>query len=365
MLSERSSRALAGIRFPLVLLVLVMHVHPEALHSGPVFTPAATALTQLGFTAVPCFFLMSGYLFFRGLGNWDWKVYGRKLRSRVHTLLIPYLIFNLLCVSAPLSGAVNPARNPDALPVLGWFWDSVTYNAGAENWLGFSLQLFYPENVPLWYVRDLMLMCVISPVLHAGLRRLPALMLPLFGLLFLLGIGNGWRGFSNSALLFFSLGGFFAIHGKDLPEWAYRRRAPLIAAALVLWVPVVWLSDAPFVQQFQQLFYLAAAFALLALAYAFSAGEPPLLSSRLSESSFFVYAVHMATFGGFSLLGDIDAALASLFSAGTSAFGAWCYMFIAPLAVAASAFLIFLLLRKFCPGVLSVAVGGRLNGYSR
>lgn len=52
MLSERSSRALAGIRFPLVMLVLVMHVHPEALHSGPVFTPVATALTQLGFTAV-------------------------------------------------------------------------------------------------------------------------------------------------------------------------------------------------------------------------------------------------------------------------------------------------------------------------
>lgn len=58
MLSERSSRALAVIRFPLVMLVLVMHVHPEALHSGPVFTPVATALTQLGFTAVPCFFLL-------------------------------------------------------------------------------------------------------------------------------------------------------------------------------------------------------------------------------------------------------------------------------------------------------------------
>ena len=150
MLSERSSRALAGIRFPLVLMVLAMHVHPEALHAGPVFSPAVTALTQLGFMAVPCFFLMSGSLFFRGLEDWDWKACGRKLRSRVHTLLIPYLIFNMLCIAAPLAGVDNPARNPDALPVLGWFWDSVTYNAGAENWLGFSLQLFYPENVPLW-----------------------------------------------------------------------------------------------------------------------------------------------------------------------------------------------------------------------
>lgn len=69
MLSERSSRALAGIRFPLVLMVLAMHVHPEALHAGPVFSPAVTALTQLGFMAVPCFFLMSGYLFFPGPGG--------------------------------------------------------------------------------------------------------------------------------------------------------------------------------------------------------------------------------------------------------------------------------------------------------
>lgn len=365
MLSERSSRALAGIRFPLVLMVLAMHVHPEALHAGPVFSPAATALTQLGFMAVPCFFLMSGYLFFRGLEDWDWKACGRKLRSRVHTLLIPYLIFNLLCISAPLAGADNPARNPDALPVLGWFWDSVTYNAGAENWLGFSLQLFYPENVPLWYVRDLMLMCVISPLVFVAVRRMPALVLPVLALLFVLGIGNGWRGFSNSALLFFSLGGFFAVRRIDLPLWAYKRRGALIPAALALWVPVVWLADVPFVQQFQQLFYLAASFAALSLAYALSVREPSPLGARLSESSFFVYALHMVTFGSFSPLGGIDGLLASLLYAGTSAFGAWCYMFIAPVAVAAACFLLFMLLRRLCPSVLAVLTGGRLNGSRR
>ena len=360
MLSERSSRALAGIRFPLVMLVLVMHVHPEALHSGPVFTPVATALTQLGFTAVPCFFLMSGYLFFRGLEDWDWKAYGRKLRSRVRTLLVPYLIFNLLCISAPLLGVANPARNPDALPVLGWFWDSVTYNVGAENAFGFSLQLFYPENVPLWYVRDLMLMCIVAPLIGLAVRKLPVLVLPALALLFVFGIGNGWRGFSNSALLFFSLGSFFALRKLDLPEWAWRRRVPLIAGMLLLWVPVVWLASSPYVQQFQQLYYLVSAFAIMAIGYGLSAREPSKLAARLSESSFFIYALHMATFGGFSLLGGVDGALASLLRAGSSAFGAWCYMFIAPVAVAASAFLLFLLLRRLYPSVLAVLTGGRL-----
>lgn len=173
----------------------------------------------------------------------------------------------------------------------------MTYNAGAENWLGFSLQLFYPENVPLWYVRDLMLMCVISPLVFVAVRRVPALVLPVLALLFVLGIGNGWRGFSNSALLFFSLGGFFAVRRIDLPLWAYMRRGVLIPAALALWVAVVRLAEAPFVQQFQQLFYLAASFATLSLAYALSVREPSPLALRLSESSFFVYALHMVTFG--------------------------------------------------------------------
>ena len=94
-------------------------------------------------------------------------------------------------------------------------------------------------------VRDLMLMCVISPLVFLTVRRMPALVLPALALLFVLGIGNGWRGFSNSALLFFSLGGFFAVRRIDLPLWAYMRRGALIPAAFALWVAVVWLADAP------------------------------------------------------------------------------------------------------------------------
>ena len=115
-----------------------------------------------------------------------------------------------------------------------------------------------------------MLMCIIAPLIGLAVRKLPALVLPALALLFVFGIGNGWRGFSNSALLFFSL-------------------------------------------------------------------------------------------GGFSLLGGVDGALATLLRAGSSAFGAWCYMFIAPVAVAASAFLLFMLLRRLCPSVLAVLTGGRLS----
>ena len=42
-------------------------------------------------TGVPAFFFISGYLFFLSK-----KSYGKKLKDRIHTLLIPYILWNLL-----------------------------------------------------------------------------------------------------------------------------------------------------------------------------------------------------------------------------------------------------------------------------
>ena len=46
--------------------------------------------------AVPMFYFISGYLFYNELKEWNWEVYGRKLKSRVSTILIPYCIWNII-----------------------------------------------------------------------------------------------------------------------------------------------------------------------------------------------------------------------------------------------------------------------------
>ena len=48
--------------------------------------------------AVPIFFLVSGYLFFVKLEEWNTNIWIDKLKKRVKTLLIPYVLWNLITI---------------------------------------------------------------------------------------------------------------------------------------------------------------------------------------------------------------------------------------------------------------------------
>ena len=47
---------------------------------------------------VALFYLVSGYLFFLHLHDWDGSVWKQKMTRRIWTLLIPYVIWNMLYV---------------------------------------------------------------------------------------------------------------------------------------------------------------------------------------------------------------------------------------------------------------------------
>lgn len=92
--------------YTLFLSVLVIFVHSTHFslaslqavpHSGFFFTSFLIKIEFffsefLGQVAVPGFFFLSGFLFFRGLD--DVKSWGRKLKSRVFSYVLPYLLWN-------------------------------------------------------------------------------------------------------------------------------------------------------------------------------------------------------------------------------------------------------------------------------
>lgn len=70
---------------------------------------------------VPFFFMLSGYLFFRTYSSKKWK---EKLISRLHTLLIPYLIWNAIyVVFMMIMGMLNVINHPIKLDGLGGVFD--------------------------------------------------------------------------------------------------------------------------------------------------------------------------------------------------------------------------------------------------
>ncbi len=125
--------------------------------------------TLLGRCAVPLFYAMSGYLFFlktpQGLASIP-----EKIQKRLHTLLIPYVITALFYVAFLVVINSIPALskfiNGSILPTLHQSWPRVLaaifYDAGNGSPLAFHL----------WFVRDLLLVVLFSPLLYVLLRYL-------------------------------------------------------------------------------------------------------------------------------------------------------------------------------------------------
>ena len=203
--SSLERNALNQIRFILVVLVVFIH------------TPGWGAFwygQSFAALPVPGFFLLSGYLFFRGMeGKWDWHLYGQKMRRRTWRLLVPYLLCNLVkLLSLPYTGG-EPVQG--ILPFLKAFWS-------------FEPSFCAPVLLATWFLRDLLLMCCLSPLLWFLVRWGRFVPFLLFALCDIRGIWPGAHVLSLEGLAFFSLGAAFTLCRIPLipllvrnPLWAY------------------------------------------------------------------------------------------------------------------------------------------------
>lgn len=98
------------LRFPMTIAVLLIHsfgpwpVDVVAIHASPLSLEAVYNFLRIGCcnvlvsSAVPAFFMISGWLFFWNVKEWNGQVYFKKMRSRCFSLLIPYLLWNCLFI---------------------------------------------------------------------------------------------------------------------------------------------------------------------------------------------------------------------------------------------------------------------------
>lgn len=189
-----------------VSIILVLYIH-SGFHADEIYGMPEVDFVQhlisgmLGRLAVPLFFIISGYLFFLKVPDGIASVFS-KMRKRVRTLLVPYLIgcsffvISLQLISL-LPGAgkyMNSVSSFFSLPIGELLVG--TYYASASG---------APFAFQLWFLRDLIIIVAVSPVLYYGLKELKWwLVAILFALSF-----TGFS-FLNSAF-WFSLGGCVAM----------------------------------------------------------------------------------------------------------------------------------------------------------
>lgn len=239
-MAERNiqSKCLDFMRFPLAVFVVTVHVFNsnKVIVGGNTYNPADISLFEdimlfidsfIRGVSVPVFFFISGYVFFYGIENFTNKIYFKKLRNRVKTLLVPYLIWNLMEI---IVGLLKCFNNGNGFATYG-----MKLNFTLENFLSCfwacNGRLFIPVvnnvelitypgrdpiNTPLWFVRDLMVVVLFSPVLYYLLRRTKFYFLLVLAAIWIFpDLRFGSYGFSE-AFLFFSFGAYLSINKRDI-----------------------------------------------------------------------------------------------------------------------------------------------------
>jgi succinoglycan biosynthesis protein ExoH len=152
---------------------------------------------------VPVLTLISGYLLFGSkLPQHPKLLISRKFKS----LIIPFLIFNLPLVVIVF---VLQSFGPLALS-----YQLVPANLATLADAALSLSAA-PLNYPLYFLRDLFVLCLLAPVLAVLLRRAPMPGLILVGLIFMLDL-DGWLVIRTDMPVTLYIGGLCAMHKVDM-----------------------------------------------------------------------------------------------------------------------------------------------------
>ena len=175
MLTQQQSRSISSLKVIFCFLIILLHAHfqmpsPDTVSDGggivynlQKFFREYLSTFVCGI-AIPGFAVISGYLFF-ATENFLAAVYKRKIHSRLFTLLIPYIVWNLIVFAGDAILAFNGKNNLvsetewNFLNVLNIFWSVKENGAGT-----------CPYNGPLWYIRDLFILCLLSPVIYPFLK---------------------------------------------------------------------------------------------------------------------------------------------------------------------------------------------------
>lgn len=208
--------------FSFIFSILVVWVHSangELFLGQSSYVGAVVAFQRfLGNTiaqiAVPGFFMMSGYLFYR---NFSWKKLGMKWESRIHSLLIPFLLWNTIYYIGYVIGSHIPLVT-----------DVVGKGIVPFDWFtAVDAVLHYTYNYVFWYLYQLILLTILAPVLYGVMKHTLWGLTVIMVLFYFAGRGTIIPYLNLDALLYYSLGGLGGLHSKDVIEgqWSAKRGA--------------------------------------------------------------------------------------------------------------------------------------------
>ncbi len=293
MISPVESKRLAALRFPLIALVIYIHARAGtvtfgdkavSLQSGLVDAIKSAISDGIARTAVPLFFLLSGFLLFHGQRHWSWTKFSAKLGRRFQTLVVPYLFWNLLLY---LVLAVAQFTSLKVFFSSSGLLSDMAWGQQARWVLGLQR---YPIAYQFWFIRDLILLVLMAPAFFLlAQRRTVAIVI--VGILGLCWTADWWpiNVPAIEAVLFFFIGVAAGVRAKDL--FVGPPLLPLVVVYAGL-LACFLLSRGSGIESYVQHTLVATG---IFVALGMVRNLPPLALDRiaaLAGASFFVFAVH-------------------------------------------------------------------------
>ena len=283
-----------------IATIMVVMRHGQNLHlyydGGSIWMPVTDAnvfiqefISRFTDLAIPFFFMMSGFLYFLGVENFS-QLKEKNFR-RIHSLLIPYLLWNILELIFWGGLSFVPSLHDQMVHSFGVDW--------SPGWLLKKLTI-EPINGQFWYIRTLIIFCALSPVFLLIYRH-KIISLMCFGLLMRYWLFIDCGIFSTEGLVCFFLGGLIGYHQwhKKLEyyKWGWSSLLIMICTMIICSIYRFTFSGAWYFRIFLSVIFLVQ-FSLYCEKNTFVNRKIETLSNR----SFFIYAIHGNTLAALSVL---------------------------------------------------------------
>lgn len=293
---NHDSRLISILRFPLTAGVVVVHggitdaftkaaaMNGEAIHL-PVTQFVENLLSHgICCICVPLFYIFSGYLFFHK-GEWGWQTYLGKLRKRIRSLFVPYVLysFSAILIIGLLQLLLPQLQSGAHTPIKDWqFWDYL------HNGLWRYGHEWAPFVGPLWYLRNLMIIVILSPLVYWFIIITRYYGIIALGLFYILG-NPSVPGVLDA--FFFSWGAYYSIFKKSFTS-EIGRFQHISWLALPLFFIDAATKDAGWNRYVHNVAVLLGIILLVSLVTALLSKRDIKSNQLLLSSTFFVFAIH-------------------------------------------------------------------------
>lgn len=347
------------LKFFLAACVVLIHCKvyiPTQSQSVEAFVRFSDFISEfLLSNVVPNFFILSGILFFKDGIPLTSSGYYKKIKKRFKNLVLPYFIWNtiglmlFLIKISPLLISAFP-QYADIPP---------TFMNLSEGYIAIK-GMIYPYDMPLWFIRNLIIVVILTPFIGLSIRRLHSWAIPAIILFnYIVGTYLGEEPYDTivssilSSIAFFMCGAIIVTGYRSLltGKYAFYFLLSYITVFTILYETHI---ESDFLYSILATTKTILAGIVLIKLSNIAADNGITIKRGLSASTFFIFAFHglfcsVVSKGVCNFIPPVNSILC---------FADNIIIFIILFGSSLAAFAI---LKKICPKVLSIICGGRAS----